>query len=328
MKTHDKLAPFIVFISILVCLLSVLIMYYGQSRSKSARLASHIAKKNEEDTFWSDSEKSTLWYAVPEVASYDSPLIKTTFIQMFEDSETKEFIKEAIEQADSWALQTWYNVAKAVMSWFSFTHTDMNGILQRGSMLVVSSEQFSLLLEHADIQLTDKNESRMIDLGAGDGKVTLKMSHNFQHIFATETSKPMKSLLNSRNITVLPVENWSKDLEDKFDLISCLNLLDRCDNPKDIIEEVKAALKPNGLFLVALVYPFKPFVEARNSRTPSQDLGVIGDNFIDQVESFVNIMKNEFGFKLKSWTRVPYLCEGDLVHSIYYLDDALYLFSL
>lgn len=32
------------------------------------------------------------------------------------------------------------------MSWFSYTHTDMNGYLQRGSMFVLSSEQFQLLL--------------------------------------------------------------------------------------------------------------------------------------------------------------------------------------
>ena len=69
------------------------------------------------------------------------------------DHETKEFIKSAIVQADSWLLQTWYNVAKAVMSWFYLTQTDMNGYLQRGTMFVISTEQFKLLLSHADIHL-------------------------------------------------------------------------------------------------------------------------------------------------------------------------------
>ena len=79
----------------------------------------------------------------------------------------------------------------------------------------------------------------MIDLGAGDGNITLKFRDHFQHLYATETSKPMQNLLNSKNITVLPIESWSS--ENQYDFISCLNLLDRCDNPKDIIEEMKKA---------------------------------------------------------------------------------------
>ena len=68
------------------------------------------------------------------------------------DNETKEFIKSSIDQADSWLIQTWYNIAKSVMSWLPLTQTDMNGYLQRGTMFVISSEQFKLLLSHANIQ--------------------------------------------------------------------------------------------------------------------------------------------------------------------------------
>ena len=171
----------------------------------------------------------------------------------------------------------------------------------------------------------NKAESKMIDLGAGDGNITLKFRDHFQHLYATETSKPMQNLLNSKNITVLPIESWSS--ENQYDCISCLNLLDRCDNPKDIIEEMKKALKPNGIVLIALVLPFKPFVEVRNSREPKQLLAIEGSNLIEQAESFVNVMK-DFGFTLQAWTRLPYLCEGDLIHSVYYLDDAVFLFTV
>ena len=164
----------------------------------------------------------------------------------------------------------------------------------------------------------------MIDLGAGDGNVTMKFSDYFKHTYATETSKPMQKLLNAKNITVLPIENWGS--EHKYDFISCLNLLDRCENPKDIIEEMKKSLNPNGIILVALVLPFKPFVEVRNSRQPNQLLSLEGSTFIEQAQSFVKLM-TDLGFKLKSWTRLPYLCEGDLLHSVYYLDDAVFLFQ-
>ena len=165
----------------------------------------------------------------------------------------------------------------------------------------------------------------MIDLGAGDGKVTIKFSDYFRQIYATETSKPMQNLLATKNITVLPLEKWSS--ENKYDFISCLNLLDRCDNPRDIIKEIKKSLKPNGIVLIALVLPFKPFVEARNSRKPKQPLHLKGSNFEEQAQNFV-IFVTDFGFKLKAWTRLPYLCEGDLTQSVYHLDDALFLFTI
>ena len=69
------------------------------------------------------------------------------------DNETKEFIKSSIDQADSWLIQTWYNIAKSVMSWLPLTQTDMNGYLQRGTMFVISSDQLKLLLSHASIRL-------------------------------------------------------------------------------------------------------------------------------------------------------------------------------
>lgn len=48
----------------------------------------------------------------------------------------------------------------------------------------------------------------------------------------------------------------------KYDLISCLNLLDRCDKPLSLLADIKAALKPGtGRVLVAVVIPFKPYVE-------------------------------------------------------------------
>ena len=70
----------------------------------------------------------------------------------------------------------------------------MNGYLQRGSMFVISSEQYQMLLDHANIKV-GQIKSKMIDLGAGDGQVTLKLAPFYQHIFATETSKPMQNLL-------------------------------------------------------------------------------------------------------------------------------------
>ena len=46
-----------------------------------------------------------------------------------------------------------------------------------------------------------------------------------------------------------------------YDIISCLNLLDRCDQPLSILRHIHSQLRPGGLLVLALVMPFQPFVE-------------------------------------------------------------------
>lgn len=86
MKSFDKLATFFGLFSLLVCLLSVAIM-----RGTSSQMASHLARKHQEDIFWLETDKSSLWYSVNFAES--SSTIRGQFIQMFEDTETKQFIK-------------------------------------------------------------------------------------------------------------------------------------------------------------------------------------------------------------------------------------------
>lgn len=46
-----------------------------------------------------------------------------------------------------------------------------------------------------------------------------------------------------------------------IDLISCLNVLDRCINPHQIMQDIYNSLAPNGRVIVALVLPYCHFVE-------------------------------------------------------------------
>jgi len=50
-----------------------------------------------------------------------------------------------------------------------------------------------------------------------------------------------------------------------FDIINCLNLLDRCDKPISMLKHMYRLVKPGGLILIALVLPFEPFVEKGNN---------------------------------------------------------------
>jgi 2-polyprenyl-3-methyl-5-hydroxy-6-metoxy-1,4-benzoquinol methylase len=63
--------------------------------------------------------------------------------------------------------------------------------------------------------------------------------------------------------SVLDVDSWD-DGSLTFDLVACLNLLDRCDKPLSILHSIKKVLKPGGRVIVAAVLPFKPYVEFGN----------------------------------------------------------------
>ena len=183
----ERHCSFVLSLSLIACVLAVLSM---RGRS-STRLAAHLVQKKQEDDFWSSADKSLAWYSMDLSQTVDTDL-QRKFVEMEEDSETQAFIQASIAQSESWLIQSWYNLAKTVLNWLSYTHTDMNGILQRGSMFVLSTQQLQSLLDHAQILLP--LSSTMIDLGAGDGKVTQKMATFFKEVFATETSKPMQRL--------------------------------------------------------------------------------------------------------------------------------------
>jgi hypothetical protein len=62
-----------------------------------------------------------------------------------------------------------------------------------------------------------------------------------------------------------------------------------------------------------------------SNHKPEQNLIVTGKTFEEQLTSFVNTVVIPAGFQVLSFSRVPYLCEGDLEHSFYVLDAAIFL---
>ena len=60
---------------------------------------------------------------------------------------------------------------------------------------------------------------------------------------------------------ILGIEEWAGS---KYDVICCLNLLDRCETPATIMHDIHRSLVPGGVTIVAIVLPFKPFVETGN----------------------------------------------------------------
>lgn len=61
--------------------------------------------------------------------------------------------------------------------------------------------------------------------------------------------------------SLLEIDEWQKT-GFQYDIISCLNLLDRCDEPLELLRDIKKALVPRtGRLILAVVLPFQPYVE-------------------------------------------------------------------
>jgi hypothetical protein len=115
-----------------------------------------------------------------------------------------------------------------------------------------------------------------------------------------------------------------------------LNVLDRADKPLTMLREIREMLDPqNGLFLLAVVLPFSAFVEVGTQRVaPSERLpmrgGLCAEGASFEVAASL-LLRNVLlpaGFKLRYFSRVPYLCRGDLQSPYYVLSDAVFVLQV
>ncbi|OWF48006.1 methyltransferase-like protein 9 [Mizuhopecten yessoensis] len=267
------------------------------------------------------NDQHEYWYAI-NTTELPEDLCKKA-IQFYQDEDTSNFLDNCYEKADWIFTQISHSLSKSLLSWF-MTGTSVNGLLQRGSMFVFSDSQLQQLL-----QIDDSYRGRsMIDLGAGDGLVTDKMAKYFETVYATEVSTPMRWRLQNKGYTVLEIDQWG-DGSMKYDLIGCLNLLDRCDKPITILHTIRKSLTPSGRAIVAVVLPFRPYVEqGTTDHKPTENIMIQGKTFEDQCKSFVESVFEPAGFEVEKFSRLPYLCEGDMHQSFYMLQDAVFVLKL
>ncbi|XP_059053784.1 protein-L-histidine N-pros-methyltransferase isoform X1 [Achroia grisella] len=289
----------------------------GFYRPRSA-LARAFYEKQRNDRHLQELDQNE-WYRVDSTRL--SPELRQKFVQLHSDEETKEFLSTSIDKS-SWVwTQIWYLLAKAVLKHF-WSITDINGWLGRGSMFVLSEAQARLLLHSA--KTAGNAAETLVDVGAGDGEVSRRFANLYSIKYATEISGSMRKALSNKGYTLLDTEEWWR--EQQFDCVCMLNLLDRCSKPKTMLKQARAALAPGGVLMLALVLPYKPYVEVTPDHKPEERLPIQGENFEEQLSSFVEFM-GECGFQLSSWTRTPYLCEGDFAQAYYWLDDSVYVFT-
>ncbi|KNC85458.1 hypothetical protein SARC_02363 [Sphaeroforma arctica JP610] len=184
----------------------------------------------------------------------------------------------------------------------------------------------------------------LLDIGAGDGAVTALLAPQFDHVTATEVSPVMVwrlGRLGFENINTGTLNH--PQLEGRtYDVVSLLNVLDRCHNPMKILHDIKKFLKPDtGRLLIAVVLPFKPIVEEGTSwitpkdsipkealRTTPKCCNNGRNNWEEWIPWLINTYFTPAGFKVDRFTRTPYLCSGDSIQPFYVIQDAVFVLSL
>lgn len=277
------------------------------------------------------------------VLRYEPVLAKVSrsLVDLFElsdcDAETHQFL-ELSRNASVFKL-----LAADLLRMF-MSRTTANGLVGRGGMFVLSNAQARRLLRPSNTppeEALPLESSRLpfhslLDIGAGDGGVTAKLAPLFETVYATEYSASMRWRLRRRGYTVLdhidPFHDPVTRERRFFDVIACLNVLDRADTPLTLLREMRDSLSPNGVVLLAVVLPWCPFVEfGREQRVPSERLPMEGGecckgaSYEASVTKLVENVLQPCGFELVRWTRLPYLCEGNLEMEYALLNDAVFV---
>lgn len=201
-----------------------------------------------------------------------------------------------------------------------FPAYEIHGLLGLYPMYLLGERQWSALLG-------EKRGGALFDVGAGQGFVTEKARPLFPEIWTTETSHSMARILRDRGFTCI-----EKDLgrerpvfEKRFDVVSLLNVLDRCDRPLSMIGNCARLLKPDGYFLIALPLPLRPYIrKTLVDARPEEALPALRDALWEEcLAHFCARVIEKNGFEVVRWTRLPYLWKTTLPARVDGLDDAV-----
>ncbi|KFD46847.1 hypothetical protein M513_12293 [Trichuris suis] len=302
---------------------------------------------------------SDSWYSV-DVERLNSPELASRFVKMNCDAETDSFLANCEKLSNSLGLQLWHVLCIPILRIF-YKQTCINALLNRGAMFLFSSAQLGCLLALSDkdatsssscglnrtvldlgagdghICLSDKDATSsssscglnrtVLDLGAGDGHISLRYSHFFDRVLATEASAFMRYRLKEKGVTVIGMDEWQADTL-HVDLISCLNLLDRHPRPRTLLRQLRQkCISSNCHLLVSVVLPWEQYVEYNDSGSTlaEETVSIFGETFEDQLKNVIVQLFSPAGFQVERFTRLPYLCEGDMRFTFYMLNSAVLL---
>lgn len=120
------------------------------------------------------------------------------------DEETQSFISNCYTKSDRFLANLFYSLLRTLLKLF-LTSTSICGLLGCGRMHIFSRAQIEKFISDDDDhhRWIRDNGATLLDIGAGDGHITQKIAHFFDHVYATEASSFMVKRLKSRGYDIL-----------------------------------------------------------------------------------------------------------------------------
>ncbi len=244
-----------------------------------------------------------------------SPDLRRRFVPLDLGDEGEAYLDHALSSRPGRAKTTLHRVLREWMSDF-----DADGRLDMYPMHLLGTSQWRALLGQDATR-------RHLDVGAGSGYVTATLAPLAGETVTTETSRVMAQNLRRRGFRCHEADVAVTGApEPKYDLVSCLNVIDRCARPRSLLSRVTDALVTNGRLVLATPLPLDPFVfEGPRSVDPEERLDVSGKTWEKAAIELVENVLLPLGLEVEALSRVPYLCRGDAQRELYVLDDALFV---
>jgi SAM-dependent methyltransferase len=239
----------------------------------------------------------------------------TRFRPLRADAATQAWLRELGARPHGWLTTFWVEQLTRFVSVY-----DAHGMTGSYAMHLLSSEQWRELIGN----LT----GRLLDVGAGAGYVTAQAAPLFQEVVCTETSSALAKRLAKRGFRVHPQDLSRVPLagEPPFDVIACLNVLDRTPRPRSLLTHLRGLLAPGGRLVVAMPLPVRAHVHVAGATISADEpLPATEQSFEGALVELSELLFEAHGFAIERIARVPYLSRGDARSPLYVLDDAVWV---
>ena len=244
--------------------------------------------------------------------------LRAGFTSMNCDRATRQFLEYAKRHAVGYVKQGLHTLLRQ-----AFSDYDVHALLNMYPMYVLGTEQWRRLLRAHRYDIRREPFDALLDIGAGRGDVTQAISPLFHSVAATEASRWMAWRLKRRGITCYPLPDADATLPGApYDVISCLNVLDRCARPLALVRQMRHHLRPEGALVLAIAFPYRPCVyHGAATLDPLEPLSCNAPTWEHAAASFIDEVEQHCYLRTIAWTRTPYLCAGNPKRPYFELDD-------
>jgi SAM-dependent methyltransferase len=193
----------------------------------------------------------------------------------------------------------------------------LNGLLGTYPLHLLSTAQWRPLLG-------DDAGGRLLDVGAACGDVTARLAPLFDSVTVTEVNRPMARRLRRQGWDTHRLDVTEHEVPGgPFDVVTALNVLDRCSHPVSLLHRLVDATEPGGLMVVSVPLPHRAvWYDGPRLRAPRECLPITGEDFDAGCRSLASLVEHA-GTTIVALARAPYLSGGDRRRSLYTLDDAI-----